>query len=84
MKNMAVLKRFATYTVYLSLLLLGFYTIGYQAEKMFGHAEYGFIGILGTMMLVFVYALSKSQVESEQRSEEHEQKMKKSKRFLAE
>jgi|TARA_B100001093_G_scaffold499047_1_gene547884 uncharacterized membrane protein len=67
MKNMAVLKKFVEYLVLVALVGLGFYTISYQAEKMFGHAEYGIIGIIATFMIAFIFVMAKEQVERQER-----------------
>jgi|11_taG_2_1085331.scaffolds.fasta_scaffold33576_3 F0F1-type ATP synthase assembly protein I len=70
MKNMAVLKKFVEYLVLVSLVVLGCYTISYQTEKMFGHAEYGMIGIIAMFMIAFIFVMAKEQVERQEREKQ--------------
>ncbi len=80
---MAVLKKFIEYLVLVSLVGLGCYTISYQAEKMFGHAEYGMIGIIVTGMVAFIFVMAKEQVERQEREKqrlEREKEYKKSRK----
>jgi len=70
MKNMAVLKKFVEYLVLVSLVILGCYTISYQTEKMFGHAEYGMIGIIAMFMIAFIFVMAKEQVERQEREKQ--------------
>ena len=80
---MAVLKKFIEYLVLVSLVGLGCYTISYQAEKMFGHAEYGMIGIIVTGMVAFIFVMAKEQVERQEREKarlERDEEYKKSRK----
>ena len=70
MKNMAVLKKFVEYLVLVSLVGLGCYSISYQAEKMFGHAEYGIIAIIAAFMIAFIFIMAKEQVERQEREKQ--------------
>ena len=85
MKNKAVLKKFSEYLVLVSLVMFGCYAISYQAEKMFGHAEYGIIAIMLAFMVAFIFIMAKEQVERKEREQqrlEREAEYKKSRRTM--
>ena len=67
MKNMTVLSRFGQYVGCTALVMATVYVVMYASNKFLGDPTYGIVGIFSALLLTFLYAMAKSDVESKER-----------------
>jgi len=67
MKNIQVLNRFAQYVGSTAAVMAACFLVVWLSNFFFGDYNYGIIAMMGTFMLVFLFGMAKSDVESKAR-----------------
>ena len=62
--NIKVMKKFLSYIGITAIGMAVFFSVTFLAKTYLGHEGYGVIGLLGILMVWFLYTMAKSDVES--------------------
>ena len=77
--NIKVMKKFLSYIGITAIGMAVFFSVTFLAKTYLGHEGYGVIGLLGILMVWFLYTMAKSDVESAEIEQYEKMKIEKAK-----